>query len=71
MASRRGPSDAARLPLEEVHLVHVDRLAVAEEQDHDREADAHLGGRHGDHEQGEDLTVDVLELRPRTRPGSR
>src|ERR687895_2362944 len=32
------------LPLEEVHLVDVDRLPVPVDQDHDREADAHLRG---------------------------
>src|SRR5918995_4865208 len=52
------------LPLEEVHLVDVDRLPVAVDQDHDREPDPHFGGGHRDHEQGEHLTGDVVQGLP-------
>src|SRR5918994_2441262 len=43
------------LPLEEVHLVDVDRLPVPVDQDPDRQAEAPLRRRDGDHEQGEHL----------------
>src|SRR4029453_5821935 len=44
-----------RSPAQQVDLVDVDRLPVAEDQQHDGQADADLGGGHGDHEQGEHL----------------
>src|ERR1017187_2132999 len=42
--------------LHHVDLVKVDRLPVAVDQEHDGQTDSHLGGGHGDDEQGKDLT---------------
>src|SRR5919108_163715 len=62
---RAGTSQASSFigllsPAQQVDLVDVDRLAVAEDQQHDRQADADLGGGHGDHEQREHLAGDEL-----------
>ena len=43
-------------PFIEVDLVEVDRCGGCGRWQHDREADADLGGGHGDDEQGEHLT---------------
>src|SRR3954451_22573419 len=48
-------SIGAALPLHEVDLGEVDRVAVAVDEQHDGQAHAHLGGGDGDHEEGEDL----------------
>ena len=69
--TRHPPLPRPALPLEQVHLVDVDRRSVAEDQDHDRQADPDLGGGDGDHEQGEDLAGDVAAGMPRTPRGSR
>src|SRR5680860_395243 len=44
------------LELHQVGVVDVDRSAVAVHEQDDRQADAHLGGAHGQHEQREDLS---------------
>src|SRR5207247_5536499 len=46
-------------PFHEVHVVDVDALSVAVDQDHDGQADPDLARRDGDHEQGEDLPGDL------------
>src|SRR4029453_379265 len=65
-AGRDGISHAnritARSPLHQVHIVDVDGLAVAIDQDHDGQPDTDLRCGHGDHEQGKDLPRDVVEL---------
>src|SRR5581483_6878898 len=57
----RTPARSRRLPLEQVHLVDVDRLAVAVDQDDDRKTDPHLRGGDGDHEQRERLPGEVVQ----------
>src|SRR5207245_4046179 len=49
------PGCAEHSPFEQAHLVDVDRLAVAVDQDHDGQADADLRGGDRNDEQGEDL----------------
>src|SRR5947208_9960947 len=56
-ALRRKNSASA---LNDVDVGEVDALLVAVDQEHDRQADADLGCRHCDHEQGEDLPGDVV-----------
>src|SRR5215203_5856680 len=46
------------LPLQQINLVHEDRLAVAVERDDEAEADGRLGGGDDDDEDREDLTGD-------------
>src|ERR671918_982447 len=60
-SGRTGISHACSItgsPLEEVDLVHVHGLPVAEDEDDDGQADADLGGRHGDDEEREHLAGD-------------
>src|SRR5207245_4989512 len=58
------PGCAEHSPFEQAHLVDVDRLAVAVDEDHDVQADADLRGGDRDDEQGEDLPTGqrVLEV---------
>src|SRR5687768_15638578 len=51
-------------PLHQRHLVDIDGLPVPVDEDDDRQSDAHLGGRDGDHEQSEDLTRYPLVREP-------
>src|SRR6516165_7357300 len=51
------------LPLQQINLVHVDRLLVAEEGDQDAEADGGFGGGIGDDKDSEDLSVKAVEPR--------
>src|SRR5512139_3427427 len=61
---RRGISDSTGSPLERREGFRVERLAVAEERNHQREAHGGFGGRDRHHEEGDDLAVDGAELAP-------
>src|ERR1043166_10240644 len=47
--------------LHQVDVLDLDRAAVAEIDDQDRQADRRLGGRHGQHEHREDLADEIVE----------
>src|ERR1035437_8152467 len=49
------------LPLQQIDLVRPHRFLVAEQRDQDAQPHRRLGHRVGDHEDGEDLPVDVAE----------
>src|SRR5438128_7161746 len=52
----------ARSPLQQVDLVDVDGLPVPVDQDHDGQADPDFGGGDRDHEQGEHLSRELMEV---------
>ena len=54
------------LPLQRRERVRVERLAVAEQRNHDRQADRRFGRRDGHHEEHDDLPVDGRRVRGRT-----
>src|SRR5688572_13403230 len=54
-----GISASTRSPLERCEGVGVERFAVAEQRDDDRQADGGLGGRDRHHEERDDLAVDI------------
>src|SRR5687768_4830450 len=54
-----------RLPLQEVEVVHVHGLVVAEDRDDDREPDRGLRRGHRHHEEHEQLTLDADHARER------
>src|SRR5206468_5453987 len=53
-------SASAPLPLHEIDLGEVDRVAVAVDEQDDGQADTDLGGGDGNDEEGEDLTGGVV-----------
>src|SRR5687767_9061077 len=59
-----GISASTESPLEQRECVGVERFAVAEQRDHDRQADRGFGGRHRHHEEGDDLAVDIAAKAP-------
>src|SRR5687767_6810869 len=59
-----GISASTTSPLERPECVGVERFAVAEQRDHDCQAHRGLGGRHGHHEEGDDLAVDIAAKAP-------
>src|SRR3954464_7953589 len=60
--SQRWRLSFIRSELEQVHLVHVQRLAGAEDRNDDGEADGGFRGRYDHHEKDEDLAVELLPL---------
>src|SRR3569832_1105260 len=62
-SSRLGLSvSVTRSALQCAQVFDVDGAALAEQHDEDREADGRLRGRDGQHEEHEDLAVDVAEV---------
>src|SRR5262245_44173927 len=59
---RRGISDSTGSPLERRERFGIERLAVPEEPDHERQADGGLGGGDGHDEERDDLSVHRPEL---------
>src|SRR5688572_27075414 len=57
-----GISASTGSPLEARKGFGVERLAMAEQGDHERQADRRLGGGDGHDEEGDDLPVDLAEL---------
>src|SRR5688572_19600381 len=53
------------LPPQQVEVLDVDRLGVAEDRDDDREPDRRFRGSHGHHEEDEDLSLDPDRARER------
>src|SRR5437879_1329782 len=60
-AERRTPKAQRRLSVQQVHLVHVNGVAAAEDGDDDAEADSDLRRGDGHHEKGKDLTLVAIE----------
>src|SRR5215831_15832505 len=50
------------LALQDAHVVDQERVAIAEERQHDRQPDGDLSRRDGDCEDAEDLPADVVQL---------
>src|SRR5688572_28680221 len=57
-SSGMSASISVRLPFQCRKRVRAERLAVAEQRDHQRQAHGRLGGRDGHDEEGDDLSVD-------------
>src|SRR5215212_661375 len=55
-------SMAAALSFQQIHLVHVDRVALAEDGDDDSEAHGDLGSGDRHHKESEDLPVKAAPL---------
>src|SRR5688572_30257468 len=49
-------------PLQGRERFGIERLAMAEQRDHERQADRRFRGGHGHHEEGDDLPVDLAPL---------
>src|SRR5688572_12284267 len=62
MSGNRGIRASTSSPLQQGEGVWVERLAVTEQPNHDRESDRRFCGRHGHHEEDDDLAVDVAVL---------
>src|SRR5215510_7384052 len=61
-SGNRGISDSTWSPLERRERFRVERLAMPEEADHERQTDGGLGRRHRHHEEHDDLTIHRPEL---------
>src|SRR5690242_3397274 len=59
----------ARLPLQHRERVRAQRLAMAEERDHERQTDRGFGGRDAHHEKRDDLAVDGPQIAPHRDEG--
>src|SRR5262245_19289913 len=62
MASSRLGESVTRSALQGAQVFDVDAAALAEQHHEDGEADGGLGRGHGQHEEHEDLPVDVVEV---------
>src|SRR5688572_26194956 len=59
---KNGISLSTPSPFERREGFRIERLAVAEKTDDERKADSGFSGRHGHHEEGDDLSVHGPEL---------
>src|ERR1043166_8046557 len=57
-----GRQPPSRSPLQQRERIRVERLPVAEERDHERQADGSFGGGNGHDEERDDLPVDVAGI---------
>src|SRR5687768_2085671 len=64
-----GISESTRSPLQQRKGFGVERLAMAEQPDDQRQANRRLGGRDGDDEERDDLAVGRAELPPERHEG--
>src|SRR5690349_1668833 len=67
MNGRSGISASSGMPspLQRREHVGAERFFVAEQGDHNRQSDRRLGGRHGHHEEGDDLPFDRAKIAAR------
>src|SRR5947208_16843886 len=60
-SGRKTTRTATASALHHVYILDLDRAAVAEVDDQDRQADRRIGGRHGEHEHREELADEIVE----------